>query len=326
MKINQLGKTDIYVSEAGFGVLTMGSSQLNLPIEAGAELISYAVSKGINFFDTAQYYETYEYLRRGLELAKQRKYITERDDVVICSKSLVRTYDEMQLAVDEALEELKLDAIDIFLLHEVRQEPDWELRKEAWQCLLDNKKAGKIKAVGVSTHHIDVVWHMADIEECDVVFPLINYAGMGIRKGSEQGDCQEMAAAIEKCHDSGKGIFAMKAFGGGNLTANYQKALDYVYGLTGIDSVMIGIGKAEELDQLVDYAEGRMPKDFQPDVSGKKVRIDLSSCEGCGRCKERCPNKAIDWGPHGLAEIDQNICLTCGYCAPVCPVRAIVMY
>lgn len=89
---------------------------------------------------------------------------------------------------------------------------------------------------------------------------------------------------------------------------------------------MIGIGRPEEIDQLSDYVEGRMSKDFQPDVSEKRVRVDLSSCEGCGACKERCPNNAIAWGSHGLAEINHQICLTCGYCAPVCPVRAIVMY
>ena len=59
MKKNKLGSTNIYVSEIGFGVLTMGGSQLDLPIDEGAELIKYALSRGINFFDTAQYYETY---------------------------------------------------------------------------------------------------------------------------------------------------------------------------------------------------------------------------------------------------------------------------
>ena len=36
-------------------------------------------------------------------------------------------------------------------------------------------------------------------------------------------------------------VFAMKAFGGGNLTADYVKALDYVTGLPGVDSTMVGI-------------------------------------------------------------------------------------
>ena len=56
MKKNRLGNTDLYVSPVSFGVLTVGNTQLDLPVEEGAELIKYAISKGVNFFDTAQYY------------------------------------------------------------------------------------------------------------------------------------------------------------------------------------------------------------------------------------------------------------------------------
>ena len=62
MKKNRLGNTDLYVSPVSFGVLTVGNTQLNLTVDEGAKLIKYAFSKGINFFDTAQYYETYPYL------------------------------------------------------------------------------------------------------------------------------------------------------------------------------------------------------------------------------------------------------------------------
>ena len=105
-----------------------------------------------------------------------------------------------------------------------------------------------------------------------------------------------------------------------------MKALNYVAGLEGISSIMVGLGKKEEVDNLVAYAEGKLPADFQPDVSRKKIRIDLGDCEGCGRCIERCPNKAIFRNDRGLAQVDHGVCLTCGYCAPVCPVRAIIMF
>ena len=135
-----------------------------------------------------------------------------------------------------------------------------------------------------------------------------------------------MADAIKKCSDAGKGIFVMKAFGGGNLTGHYVKALDYVSSLDGVDSIMVGIGKKEEIDRLTDYANGKLSRDYTPDISGKKIHIDSGDCEGCGACISRCPNKAIFRNRSGLAEVDHNICLTCGYCAPVCPVRAIILY
>lgn len=183
-----------------------------------------------------------------------------------------------------------------------------------------------IRTIGISTHHVEITEKMANVPECDVVFPLINFASLGIRKGDGPGTCEEMAVAIKKCSDADKGVFAMKAFGGGNLTGQYVKALDYVWSLESIDSVMVGIGKTEEIDRLISYAEGTLPKDYAPDISNKKIHIDAGDCEGCGACINRCPNKAISWNEMGLAQVDHNVCLTCGYCAPVCPVRAIIMF
>ena len=324
MKKNRLGNTDLLISPVGFGVLTVGNTQLDLPVAEGAELIKYAISKGINFFDTAQYYETYPYLKEALK--DMDMSADNPDRPVICTKSLDYSYSEMEFAIEEALREMELEVIDIFLLHEVRQNPDWENKSAAWRCLMEHKAKGVIRYIGVSTHHIDVVQRMAGVPECDVVFPLINYAGLGIRKGHGHGTPEEMAAAIKKCADAGKGVFAMKAFGGGNLTGTYMKALNYVSSLDCIDSIMVGIGKKDEIDALVDYADGKLPKDFQPDVSRKKIHIDPGDCEGCGTCIDRCPNKAIFMNDNKIAQVNHDICLTCGYCAPVCPVRAIIMW
>lgn len=83
--------------------------------------------------------------------------------------------------------------------------------------LQDAKREGLIKAIGVSTHHVDMVKEFAELDECDVIFPLINYAGLGIRNGSEPGTREEMEEAISYAASKGKGIFTMKAFGGGPL-------------------------------------------------------------------------------------------------------------
>lgn len=323
MRKVKLGNTDICVTPIGLGVLTVGNTQLNLPLKEGAEIVRYAYDKGIRLFDTAQYYETYPYIAEAFKDVDMS--IENPDRPVIASKCLDGSYEAMEFAIKECLEALSIDKIDIFKLHEVRQDPDWQERQGAWQCLKDYKAKGIIKAIGVSTHHVDVVEKMADVEDCDIVFPLINYAGLGIRKGSEPASAEEMAFAIRKCLEAGKGVFAMKAFGGGNLTGSYMKALNYVKEL-GCHSIMVGMGSKEEVDNLIDYAEGKLSPDFQPDVSFKKIRIDQGDCEGCGACVRRCPNKAIYYNNAGLAQVNEDICLTCGYCAPVCPVRAIIMW
>ncbi|MBR3993278.1 MAG: 4Fe-4S binding protein, partial [Anaerotignum sp.] len=183
-----------------------------------------------------------------------------------------------------------------------------------------------VRAIGLSTHHVDICMSAASMNELDVVFPLINYASLGIRKGDQFATKEEMMEAIKACHAAGKGVFSMKAFGGGGLTGNYQEALNYVFSQKEIDSVMIGFGKTTEVDDLLSYLDGTMKKDYNPDVSKKKVHINHEDCEGCGACKNACPAGAIYWGENGLAEVDHEKCLTCGYCSPVCPVRAVIMY
>ena len=319
----KLGNTELYVTPIGLGVLTIGHNQLDLPLEEGAEIVRYAYEKGINLFDTAQSYETYRFIREAFKDVDMS--LDNPDRPIIASKCLECSYEGMEAAIQECLDELQIDRIDIFKLHEVRQDPDWDNRVGAWQCLLDYKEKGIVGAIGVSTHHIDVVERMAGVPECDIVFPLINYAGLGIRKGAEPGTAEEMAAAIRKCIDAGKGIFGMKAFGGGNLTGTYMKALNYVRDL-GVHSIMIGMGKKKEVDDIVAYGEGLLPPDYQPDVRHKKIRIEQGDCEGCMTCLHRCPNKAIYVNENGLADVDHDICLTCGYCAPLCPVRAIIMW
>ena len=318
MKKTILGNTGIEVSIVGFGVLPIGPSQLALPTEQGAEIIKYAFRNGINFIDTAQYYRAYPYISEALKDG-------EFENIVICSKSLSADYDGMMEAISEAQKELNRQVIDIFLMHEVRS-GQLEERKGAWEALKDAKKQGLVRAIGLSTHHVDIAMAAAEIPELDVVFPLINYASLGIRKGNEFATKEEMMASINACHNAGKGVFSMKAFGGGGLTGHYQEALDYIFAQKEIDSVMIGFGKTAEVDDLLSYLNGSMTKDYNPDVSKKKVHINHEDCEGCGACKNACPAGAIYWGENGLAEVDHDKCLTCGYCSPVCPVRAVIMY
>ena len=320
MKKVILGKTGLEVSKAGFGVLTVGATQLNLSVDEGAEVLRYALEKGINFLDTAQYYRTYPYIRKALE--------GTNFEPVICSKCLKPGYRDMVEAIEEARRELNRDVIDIFLLHELTTVKEYEFRAAAMQALVDAKEKGWIKHIGISTHYVDVASFMAEQPEIEVIFPLINYMSLGIRDNRSAGGTgtrADMAAAIRRAAANGKGVFGMKAFGGGNLTGSYREALDYVYGLEGLDCMMIGMGKKKEVDDICAYIDGTLSLDYTPDISQKRIFIDQGDCEGCGACIQRGPSKAIAFNSNGLAEVNHDICLTCGYCAPVCPARAIIM-
>ena len=334
-----LGQTGLAVSCVGIGALPIGPGQLNLPLEEGSAVICDALRRGISFIDTAQYYRTYPYIRHALEVMG---FVTEENICgaatlssgknphdaalpVISSKSLASSYDDMMAAIEECRDALGLKTIDIFLMHEVRS-GQFAARAGAWQALQDAKRAGLVRAIGISTHHVDVARAMADVSACDVVFALLNYRGMGIRCGQEAGTKEDMVAALTVCKAAGKGIYTMKALGGGNLTADYQKALDYVFSQDCVDAVMLGFTNTSEIDDMMRYLSGKMESSYNPDVSRKKMYVNQEDCEGCGTCLKICAAGAVHYNKNGLAEIDQSKCLTCGYCAQGCPVRAIIMY
>ena len=54
------------VSRLCFGGLTIGPLQKNLSIKDGSAVLCYAIERGINFVDTAQYYQTYAYIREAM--------------------------------------------------------------------------------------------------------------------------------------------------------------------------------------------------------------------------------------------------------------------
>jgi aryl-alcohol dehydrogenase-like predicted oxidoreductase/ferredoxin len=317
MKTNKLGHTNIEVTPVGMGVLTIGRGQLDLPLDRGAEIVRYALDRGINFLDTAQFYETYPYIRKALTGTNH--------EPVIASKALVAGYDEMFVAVEEMRRALNMDVIDIFLLHEVRTGDDFIGRAGAWTCLNDLKAKGIIKAIGISTHYIDVAERNAELPESDILFPLINKDSLGVRHFDGPGAKEDMEEAIKHNAKAGKGVFTMKVFGGGNLTGSYLEALDYGSSVEGADSMMVGIGAEHEVDRLVEYAEGTIDRSYVPDISKKRIIVDQGDCESCGACIAMCPNKAMHFNKDGLAEVNQSVCITCGYCAPVCPYRAIIL-
>jgi len=308
MKKASLGQTGIEVSELCFGVLPMGPLQAGLTLEAGAELIVSALNQGVNFLDTAELYRTYPYIRKALD-----NYAGE---VVIASKSAAETYEGMKKSIEDALEQLNRSFLDLFLIHAARDTAEvFEERRGALKCLKEYKAKGKIRAIGISTHSVEVVLKAAEHDDMEVIFPIINKMGLGIVGGSTD----EMLQAIKKGKEAGKGIYAMKALAGGHLIGDVQGAINYVRNIEGICSVAVGMVKKAELDlNLKIFNDEDIPEELL--LGGKKNKRLIVSvfCKGCGSCVEACPNRALSL-VNGKAEVNPQSCLLCGYCSPSCP-------
>jgi len=304
----KLGKSNISVTRLCFGALTVGPLQLNMSPDEGGAVIAHALERGINFIDTAQLYQTYPHIRRGLELA-------ENPDCVIASKTFAPDKDGAAEAVEEARREMNRDYIDIFLLHEQENEHTLRGHREAFDYLCECKSRGIIRAVGISTHHIAAVRAVCEMPEIDVIHPMINSRGLGIIDGT----ADEMLAALKVAHERGIGIYAMKALGGGNLISDVNAALDYALAQPCIDSIALGMKSAEEVDWNIEKFEGN---GWLEPLSTENRELFIEEwCSGCGSCVKRCPQGALQIDNSLSGEklvVAADKCVLCGYCAAAC--------
>jgi aryl-alcohol dehydrogenase-like predicted oxidoreductase len=313
MEYRILGNTQLTVSKLCFGSLVMGPLQRNLSVAEGAEIMAYAFSNGVNFVDTAELYDTYPYIRAAAKLAGSYP--------VVATKCYAYNSETARQSIERARAGLDLDVIDIFMLHEQESKYTLDGHREALETFAEAKLKGIIRAVGVSTHYIEVVRAVTGMPEIDIVHPIVNVAGLGI----QDGGADDMLRAVETAHSSGKGVYAMKIFGGGNLLKDYLKCLEYVAGRPFIDSIAIGMQSRGEVDMNIAALDGKLPDKTavaEHVLKEKALHIDRW-CTGCGSCAEKCGQGALTVNPIGIAEVAPHRCILCGYCAAACPEFAI---
>jgi len=154
-----------------------------------------------------------------------------------------------------------------------------------------------------------------EIPEIDVIHPLYNYRGVGIT----DGNVNEMGQAIAKAVSCGKGIYSMKALGGGNLLEESREAFGFVLGNKNLHSIAVGMKTLEEVEMNVLIFSGReVPGSIRDKVRSVPRKVHIESwCTGCGKCAARCTAEAIRI-EDGKAVADPGRCRLCGYCGPVC--------
>lgn len=308
MDYHTLGTTGLEVSKLCFGSLTLGPLQANLSPEQGGKLIAYAMEQGVNFLDTATLYDNYAHIKKALESSSR--------ELIISTKSY--DYDEAgaKKNLTKALRELNRDWIDIYMLHEQESVHTIRGHWEAINFLIKEKKKGNIRAIGISTHRVEGVYAACEIDELEVIHPIINVRGLGI----EDGTREDMEKAIAYAKTKGKGIYAMKIFGGGNLIQHKEKCFAYINDLGTIDSMAIGMQTKAEVNYNIKRITGQIiDHNLAQEVERQKRKLLVEFwCNGCGTCELKCHQKAIRV-IEGHAVVNEEKCLTCGYCGAYCP-------
>ncbi|RJP23527.1 MAG: aldo/keto reductase [Candidatus Abyssobacteria bacterium SURF_5] len=313
MKRVLLGNSGIEVTELCFGTLTMSCLQTDMPSAEGGRIIAHALELGVDFIDTAQAYRTYEHVAAAIKRRKNKP--------VIATKSHARTYEEMNKAVEQALEIMGLDRLDIFLFHLTRSEEDYLDRRGAIDCLLEYKQKGLIRALGLSTHTLEGLKPAFNHTEIEIVLACINSKGLGINDAS----LDQFLPALRKLHAQGKGVYAMKPLGGGHLFHDVAPSLNFVRRLDTVDVLAVGMKSVAEVEMNVCiFNDQPVPAQVQERAKqvSKQLKIYTHICQGCGSCVAHCDQGALSLQDEKVV-VDQSKCILCGYCAEECPVFCI---
>lgn len=159
MQYTKLGNADLTVSRIcmgcmGFGEAGNGQHSWTIDEEHTREIIKSGLETGINFYDTAIGYQSgtsEQYLGRAL------KDFAKREDVVVATKFLPRTPEEIEAGVsaqahiermiNKSLENLGMDYVDLYIYHM------WDYATPLYDIMegLNNVvKAGKARYIGIS--------------------------------------------------------------------------------------------------------------------------------------------------------------------------------
>lgn len=159
MKYRKLGKSDLEVSEVGFGVWTISTNWWGESDDPNT-MLNAALDEGINFFDTAPVYG-----ENGLGETILADFLKpRREDIVLTTKcgydinaprrakQYERPHDwskqNLTQQLEDSLQRLGTDYIDLYQLHNVKL--DAVENDELWETLQGFVDSGKVKYLGVA--------------------------------------------------------------------------------------------------------------------------------------------------------------------------------
>ncbi len=277
-----LGKTQQEVTALALGTWPCGKSE-TVDTPGVSAIVNEALDLGINFIDTAHNYGNAE---EGIGKALGKR----RDDVFLTTKVWADDAEQARTSLEESLRALRTDHLDLVYLHSLGSRdvaqamgPDGALT-----YLLEQKKAGKTRFVGISGHSkVESFVPVIESDQIDVVMVAMNFVDRYIY------GFEEKVLPVANKHNVG--VACMKVFGGirGGFgvaggpnpgpqmnTKFVEQAVRYALGLPGVATLVIGPHTVEQLRQNV-----RLVSNYEPlseEQQAELATIGRQLAEGWG--------------------------------------------
>ncbi len=225
MRYRTLGSTGIRVSEIGFGTWGLGGDAQGAVAygatrdEESIGALHAACDRGVNFFDTADFYgfgHSEYVLGKALRGRREQVVIATKGGLLDASGAQDLSPAHLRRALDASLVRLGTDYIDLFQLHS--PPVDLLLRQpEIIGCLEDLRRAGKLRAYGASVRSPDeglVAVERLGLRCIQANFSLVD------QRALENG-------LLERCERLGAGLIGRTPLSFGFLTGRYSAATQF---------------------------------------------------------------------------------------------------
>lgn len=314
MQYRRLGKTNLMVSEIGFGAEWLERHNY----EECKAAIDRADELGINILDCWMSEPNVRTnIGKALAGRRERWFIQGHIGSTWQGGQYVRTrdVDKCKAAFEDLLERLNTDWVDLGMIHFVDQESDWEevINGPYLQYVKELKESGKIRHIGMSTHNPEMAKKAVESGIVEMIlfsvnpaFDLLpptdnidNYFAEEYQDGLNGID-PARAELYKLCEQKDVGITVMKGYAGGRLfdaeRSPFGVALTPVqcihYCLTrpAVASVMVGYDTPEHVEQAVAYESASAEEKDYASILAKAPRhtFGQGECTYCGHCKP-CP-------------------------------------
>jgi uncharacterized protein len=312
MEYRILGRTGIKVSAIGIG----GEGFENKSYRDSEAIIDCAFKEGINFIDI---YNSNPEVRSnvGKVLSKypRSSFVIEGH---LCSAwdkgqyRRTRSIDEVVHAYEDFLTRMKLDYIDVGMIHYVDDRKDFDtiFNGEIINYAKELQGKGVIKSLGLSTHNTDIAFRAVETRIIDVILFSINpaydmlpahedvnilFEEGTFKNRTYEGIDPKRDKLYQTCQNAGVALTVMKGYAAGVLLNDkgspFEKALTPVqclhYCLTrpAVASVMVGVSNTEQILAATAYVTASNKEKDYSEVLANAPRSTFSGhCMYCGHC------------------------------------------
>ncbi len=339
------------------GVIGMGSAVIGAqPKEQIIATVRGAVEKGVNLFDMAGGHATiFEAYGEALEGIRDKVFLQVHFGANYTTGEYGWTtkLDEVKRSVAWQMEKLRTDYIDFGFIHCLDEQSDLDAYQKngVLDYVLEMKKQGVIRHIGLSSHTPALVEKVLDMGIVDIVMfsinPVYDY-GQGDYGVGTSAERQRM---YMRCEKEGVAISVMKPYCGGQLldaakspfkhALTQAQCIQYALDKPGVVAVLPGSGSVAELEKTLSYLDAPA-KDRDYSILGEFTPEESKAmCVYCQHCHP-CPagldialiNKYYDLTKLGdplarehylTLEKTAVDCIQCGHCTKRCPFKVAQM-